>query len=229
MSNLVPSQRNRRPGRPRASETPDAREQLKVAARQIFGSLGYDGASVAQIAKAAGVAPTAVYHHFGTKESLWEEVFLEVLDLSYSNFEKMMLSQQSLLAALEQFLGSAVHMPFNVAGSREFLIRCAADMRAFPELAKYRHHRTTAQLRVFRGLTELGRRSGEVHPERDPEAVTELLRTLVMGNLWERYTHPDQAVERTNNLMSLVPEILELLSHPAVSAPMATRSRRKGD
>ena len=227
MQKAPSTQSARRPGRPKASETPDAREQLKVAARQVFSTFGYDSASVAQIAKVAGVAPTAVYHHYGTKEALWEAVFLEVLDRSYANFEKMMLDQPSLVDAFETFLGSSTHMPFNIDGSREFLIRCAADMRAFPELEKYRHHRSAAQLRVFRGLTDLGIRTGEVHPSRDPEVVTELLRTLVMGNLWERYTHPDHAVERTNNLLVLLPEVLGVLSVPAPIR--AARSRRTAD
>lgn len=224
MQKAPSTQSARRPGRPRASETPDAREQLKIAARQVFSTFGYDSASVAQIAKIAGVAPTAVYHHYGTKEALWEAVFLEVLNQSYTNFEKMMLDQASLVGAFERFLGSSSHMPFNVEGSREFLIRCAADMRAFPELAKYRHHRSAAQLRVFRGLTDLGIRTGEVHGSRDPEVVTELLRTLVMGNLWERYTHPDLAVERTKNLLLLLPEVLGILATP--TPVKATRSRR---
>lgn len=212
MTNSTREAQVRRPGRPRADEADDVRGKLKFAARMNFGLYGFEGASVARIAKDAGVAPTALYHHFGTKESLWEQVFLEVLDASYSRIEELITSRPRLVDALDYFLAQRSHMPIAVEGSREFLIRCAADMRAFPELEKYRHHRSNAQLRVFRSLTDLGLRSGEIHPSRDREVVTELLRTLVMGSLWERYTHPDQADDRTTRLNSILPEVLAVLA-----------------
>lgn len=215
----------RRPGRPRADEADDVRGKLKESAHRCFGLYGYEGASVARIAKGAGVAPTALYHHFGTKESLWEETFLDALNSAYSRIEELMLSRPTLIEALDYFLPQPSHIKVPADGSREFLIRCAADMRAFPELAKYRHHRSNAQLRVFRGLTDIGYHSGEVHSSRDPETVTELLRTIVMGVLWERYTHPDQASERVATISSILPEFLEVLSKP--ESVTAARRRRK--
>lgn len=208
---------SRRPGRPRANEADNVRGKLKDAARRNFGTFGFEGASVARIAKDAGVAPTALYHHFGTKEALWEQVFLEVLDGAYSRIEQLITGQPVLVEALNYFLAQPIHTPVEVEGSREFLIRCAADMRAFPELEKYRHHRANAQLKVFRAMTDLGFRSGEIHPSRDLDVVTELLRTIVMGSLWERYTHPDQADERTSALNSILPEVLAVLAKPESS------------
>ena len=46
----------RRPGRPRADEADDVRGKLKESAHRCFGLYGYEGASVARIAKGAGVA-----------------------------------------------------------------------------------------------------------------------------------------------------------------------------
>lgn len=215
MTSLSRDPMTRRPGRPRADEGSDVPSQLRAAARGVFSTYGYEAASVAQIAKRAGVAPTAVYHHFGNKEALWEAVFLEVLSTSYNRVEGQLLNGSSLTDALNYFVGLEIHMPDGVSYSREFLIRCAADMRAFPELAKYQHHRESAQIRVFRGLTEMGIRTGGIHPSRNPEHVTELLRTIVMGHLWERYTHPDLAAQRAKNLSAILPEILDVLSRPA--------------
>ena len=200
---------------------------FRSAARKNFGYYGYEAASVAGIAKDAGVAPTAVYHHFGTKEALWEQVFLEALEASYSRIENLLTSRSRLVDALDFFLTQRSHTPVAIEGSREFLIRCAADMRAFPELEKYRDHRSTAQIRVFRSFTELGVRSGEIHPSRDLAVVTELLRTIIMGSLWERYTHPEEADERTINLNSILPEILSVLATP-VSSTKARPGRKAG-
>ncbi|MGO9658515.1 MAG: helix-turn-helix domain-containing protein, partial [Acidimicrobiales bacterium] len=59
----------RRPGRP------GTRQAVLDGARRLFAERGYDGASVRDIAVAAGVDPALVHHYFGTKQ----ELFLSVL------------------------------------------------------------------------------------------------------------------------------------------------------
>ncbi|HEX4199158.1 MAG TPA: TetR/AcrR family transcriptional regulator [Caulobacteraceae bacterium] len=51
------------------------RGAILAAAGELFGRQGFAGASVDQIAQAAGLAKGAVYHHFATKEALFEAVF----------------------------------------------------------------------------------------------------------------------------------------------------------
>lgn len=50
------------------------RQRLVVAARALFGEHGYDGTSVSAVLEAAGVARGALYHHFATKEALFDAV-----------------------------------------------------------------------------------------------------------------------------------------------------------
>ena len=51
-----------------------ARTRIRDAAVALFGADGFDGTSIRAIAKAAGVSPALVIHHFGTKEELRAEV-----------------------------------------------------------------------------------------------------------------------------------------------------------
>jgi AcrR family transcriptional regulator len=55
----------------RRKGTPDTREAILVAARDVFGERGFDGASIRAIAAGAGVDPALVHHYFGTKEGLF--------------------------------------------------------------------------------------------------------------------------------------------------------------
>jgi TetR/AcrR family transcriptional regulator len=48
------------------------RETILRAAFETFAESGYEGASIADIAKAAGVPKSLVQYHFGSKEELWE-------------------------------------------------------------------------------------------------------------------------------------------------------------
>lgn len=74
----------RRPG------AADTREDILVAAREVFAERGFDGATVRAVAKEAGVDPALIYHYFGSKQQLfvaameipyhWQQVLPEVLD-----------------------------------------------------------------------------------------------------------------------------------------------------
>lgn len=60
-----PRRTGRRPGQP------DTRDEILTAARELFAQKGYAGATIRQIAGAAGVDPALVSHYFGAKESLF--------------------------------------------------------------------------------------------------------------------------------------------------------------
>lgn len=53
---------------------PERRAQLLEEAHQLFGTKGYHGASMIDIATAAGVTKPVVYQHFGSKEDLYAAV-----------------------------------------------------------------------------------------------------------------------------------------------------------
>jgi AcrR family transcriptional regulator len=48
------------------------RETILRAAFEAFAESGYEGASIGDIAKAAGVPKSLVQYHFGSKDELWE-------------------------------------------------------------------------------------------------------------------------------------------------------------
>jgi AcrR family transcriptional regulator len=50
------------------------RDRLITAGRQLFGERGYEGTSIEAILESAGVARGALYHHFPTKEALFDAV-----------------------------------------------------------------------------------------------------------------------------------------------------------
>lgn len=55
------------------------RDRLLGAARDQFGSLGYEATSIDAILERAGVARGALYHHFASKETLFDAVLDEVV------------------------------------------------------------------------------------------------------------------------------------------------------
>src|SRR5436190_19970491 len=60
----------------RAKIRPDepGREKVLVAGLELFGERGYDATSIAEIGLRAGIAKSVLYHYFGSKAGLYEEV-----------------------------------------------------------------------------------------------------------------------------------------------------------
>jgi AcrR family transcriptional regulator len=58
-----------RTGRRRGS--PDTREAILTAAREVFAEKGFDAASIRAIAALAGCDPALVHHYFGSKDKLF--------------------------------------------------------------------------------------------------------------------------------------------------------------
>jgi AcrR family transcriptional regulator len=57
----------------RPAHRPSRRRQIIDAATVVFSREGYVAANLEDIARAAGVAPTAIYYHFGGKEELFNQ------------------------------------------------------------------------------------------------------------------------------------------------------------
>ena len=81
------------------------RSQLVDVAKSVFAELGYDGASVEEIANRAGVSKPIVYEHFGGKEGL----YAVVVDRETSRLLEMITSRLGPgLGAREQVRSSAM-------------------------------------------------------------------------------------------------------------------------
>jgi AcrR family transcriptional regulator len=64
----------RGPGRPRQADGQAGRDRVAEAALAVFAERGYDGTTIADLANAAGVAGSVIYHHFDSKAGLWTAI-----------------------------------------------------------------------------------------------------------------------------------------------------------
>ena len=108
----------------------DTRERILDAAERLFMAHGYEGTSMRQITGEAGVNLAAVNYHFGSKESLMQEVFRRRLD--WLNEERMRVLNEAEAAAgdkplkpsliVDGFFGTLLRMADDeVHGGKTFL------------------------------------------------------------------------------------------------------------
>jgi AcrR family transcriptional regulator len=90
------------------------RAAIVKAAKRLFGERGFAGTTMDNVATAAHVAKGAVYHHFKTKEALFEAVFDEVSQDLVAEVERAARSENDALAAM-------------AAGTQAYFAACARD------------------------------------------------------------------------------------------------------
>jgi AcrR family transcriptional regulator len=87
-------------------------EAILKAGRQLFGERGFAATTMDDIADAARVAKGAVYHHFTTKEAVFEAVFDLVSRDLVAEVERATRTERDVLAAM-------------VAGTQHYFAACA--------------------------------------------------------------------------------------------------------
>lgn len=100
--------------------TTETREALLREARTLFAQLGYDGASIRRITKAANANLGAVTYHFGSKEALYEAAA-----------ESLMLPMRERIVAAVQVSGTPMQR-------LEHLVRAVfTHLQANPDLPRF--------------------------------------------------------------------------------------------
>ena len=88
------------------------RAAIIKAAKRLFGERGFAVTTMDNVAMTAHVAKGAVYHHFETKEALFQAVFDEVSQHLVSEIERVARSEKDALAAM-------------AAGTQAYFAACA--------------------------------------------------------------------------------------------------------
>lgn len=135
--------------RPGLEGTPKHR-QILAGAREVFAELGFERASVDQIAARAGVSKATVYNHFQDKKTLFVACFSEEADALRAGVRcKLMRSEPTgavapALQAVGEHLVALALAPPIVALYRN----TAAEVARFPELGALLYERGPAAMQA---------------------------------------------------------------------------------
>src|SRR3954470_4196523 len=88
------------------------KEAILNAGRRLFGERGFAATTMDDIAEQARVAKGAVYHHFATKEAVFEAVFDQVSRALVQEIDRAVRTEKDVLAAM-------------VAGTQHYFAACA--------------------------------------------------------------------------------------------------------
>ncbi len=109
------SERQRRPGKPHPVGA--RTQQIIDAAARVFREKGYDGATLRDIAKEAGLLPGSLYYHIRSKEELLRLIVEQPIQDLHAHLEEIVASEASPAQKLAQALAAQLrafdlHYPY---------------------------------------------------------------------------------------------------------------------
>lgn len=223
MPPAVPTPRRRR------LQPLERRELILRGAMELFAEHGYEAASMAEIARAAGVTPAVIYDHFGSKA----ELAIELLERE----------TEALLRFVAEALDAAPRRPaeqmrvgvdayFRYVEEHRFAWRLLfRDPPADPEVsAAYRqlNGRATAAIAVFLRSGGSGALAGYEEPEQASELFAEGLKAAQNGLAAWWYEHPEVPREEiVERMLELVWTGLERIAAGSRVAAESTAPRER--
>lgn len=162
------------PSPARASQKEATRQRVIEAARELFDTEGYEGATIRQIARQAGVAVGSVFTTFASKGEILSEVMQARLGPLYAEIDRV---TPHLHGATVDRLRTmfAIHFEFESRQARLFLAHVAAayDWTLTPGASPYGRN---ARLQdAIRTVLDRGVEQGDVRTDLDRQEIVDLL------------------------------------------------------
>lgn len=148
------------------------RDEILLAAGEVFADKGFFGTTMEDIAQASEFAIGSLYKHFRNKEALFGALFERKIDALVEGLEEVLHQERSFVDSLDAFLGRFIDFALTNASFLRLLTTASraadwhsASVRAAMEPVMERY-RLAVQALVIRGLDE-----GVLRPLR-PEELT---------------------------------------------------------
>ena len=192
----------RRRGRPANGDSAETRARLIRVARQSFAERGFDLTTVGDVARSADLVPSAFYHYFDGKETLYRAVYEETVADLWVSLDNSAAGHVRLADALTDLVLEAIRVTAEQPHHSYFLVGLASEAARRPQFGELIERRTQMHRATFGRLAALGLQTGELEGELDN--VSEQLRAVVLGWMTERH------VSKTSDLVDL-PGLLRIL------------------
>jgi AcrR family transcriptional regulator len=158
----------------RQSQKEATRNRVILAARELFDEQGYEGTTIRQIAKRAGVSVGSVFTTFATKGEILSQVMQERLNRLYAELDRVLPHLRGSTADRLRSM-FAIHFAFEAQQMRLFLAHIVAAYDVtLPSAATPFGKNQRLQDIIFECLCK-GVADGDVDPAVDGQEIVDLL------------------------------------------------------
>ena len=146
-------------------------DSLTDVALRVFAERGYDGASMDDVARAAGITKASIYHHVSGKEALLERGLGRALDALFAIIEEPEAREGRAIERLRHIVARVAETTLQLLPELTVLFRVHGASKSEREAVERR--------RAFdRHVTEIiagAQRDGDVRRDLDPRLASRLI------------------------------------------------------
>ncbi|MEM1166919.1 MAG: TetR/AcrR family transcriptional regulator [Planctomycetota bacterium] len=166
-------------GRPRTFDEHHALD----AAVEVFTRLGYDGANIAALCRATGLAPQSLYNTFGDKHTLYCRAMERYGETANLPIMRALEDEDDPINALRKFvLAWRRHIGATERDGCLFTITlAAADRERVPRAPEIAAHFTSRLRSTLAHRAREASAAGHLPPGSDPDRLADTLLTLAFG------------------------------------------------
>jgi AcrR family transcriptional regulator len=146
-------------------------DSLTDVALRVFAERGYDGASMDDVARAAGITKASIYHHVSGKEALLERGLGRALDALFAILEETAAREGSALARVRHIVTRVAETTLRLRPELTVLFRAHGSSKSERDALERRR----AFDRIVTGLLVQAQREGDVRDDLDPRLTTRLV------------------------------------------------------
>ncbi|WIM86938.1 TetR/AcrR family transcriptional regulator [Candidatus Mycobacterium wuenschmannii] len=172
---------SRGPGRPPAAKAAETRKRILRAAREVFSERGYDAATFQAIAVRADLTRPAINHYFANKRVLYWQVLDETNKALVAASTQRARSETTLTGRVSAFIEAAIEGEIENHAASAFLIAATLESQRHPELSRPGSDSVSTTRSFLLWAINDGIQSGELNPDTDAVALTEMLLAVLLG------------------------------------------------
>jgi len=146
-------------------------DRLTAVALAVFAERGYDGASMDDVARAAGITKAAIYHHVASKEALLARGIERALKALFGVLEERGAREGRAIARLRYVVRSVARLAFDVRPELTVLVRVRGNSTTERDA---RERRRSFDRRVAT-IVRAAQVDGDIDPGLDADVVTKLV------------------------------------------------------
>lgn len=171
----------------------ETRTHILAAAEDLFAQKGYDATGINDICQAAGVSKGALYHHFASKQAVFQALLDGWLAQLDSQMQAVFSDSTSIPQGLLTMAGNTRAI-FEAANTRspiflEFWMQALRQPEIWQTvIAPYQRY-----VNIFTGLIHQGQQEGSLDPGIDAEVASRTITAFALGMLLQAFFDPNDA------------------------------------
>ncbi|MEM7111039.1 MAG: TetR family transcriptional regulator [Chloroflexota bacterium] len=175
-------------------EAAQTKQTILDAALNIFSQKGYNATRLQDIASAAGVTRGAVYHHFGNKAGLFQELVESASQGGNTVIAEAIAEGGSFVEICERILTRSFEMIAKDRKMRETMMLYLFKTDISSELSQFSETLREQAITAVQGLAgfmQMGIGAGQLNADLDPEVAARAFLAYQNGVIQLWLTNPD--------------------------------------